>query len=338
MNRKTSLKDIAEHLGVSTALVSYVINHKEKQFRVGPEMVKKIRKAAIEMNYQPNLVAKSLKSGQTKTIGLIVADISNPFFSMIARLIEDEARKQGYVVFFGSSDENAQKSQSLSSVFLNRQVDGFIIAPAEHTEDQILALQNTGKPVVLIDRYFPGLPADIVRINNAEIAQEAVSHLISKGRKNIAVLTYKTTLAHITDRTKGYQQALKKHGLKANKALICEASYQDIETDVERQLLKLFNGKHKVDAIFFVTNSLAVLGLKIINRLGIKVPDELAIVSFDQSDAFDFFYAPLSYVSQCLHQLGAEAVSLLVKKLQQLPYERIFESVIVEAKLVIRDS
>ena len=338
MNKKTSLKDIAEHLGVSTTLVSYVINHKEKQFRVNPEMVKKIRTAAVEMNYQPNLVAKSLKSGQTKTIGLIVGDISKPFFSRIARLIEDEARKQGYVVFFGSSDENAEKSQSLSSVFLNRQVDGFIIAPAEHTEDQILALQKTEKPVVLIDRYFPGLPADIVRINNAEIAQKAVTHLISKGRKNIAVLTYKTTLTHITDRTKGYQQALKTHRLKANKALICELSYQDDERDVERQMLALFDGKRKVDAIFFVTNSLAVLGLKIINRLGIKVPDELAIVSFDRSDAFDFFYAPLSYVSQCLQQMGKEAVSLLVKKLHQPPKDRVYESVMVEAKLVIRDS
>jgi len=338
MNKKTSLKDIAQHLGVSTALVSYVINHKEKEARVGPEMVKKIRKAVQEMNYQPNLVAKSLKSGQTKTIGLIVADISNPFFSMITRLIEDEARKQGYVVFFGSSDENAEKSQSLSSVFLNRQVDGFIIAPAEHTEDQIKVLQKTGKPVVLIDRYFPGLEVDSVRINNTEIAQEAVTHLIDMGRKNIAVLTYKTTLAHITDRTKGYRQALKAHKLKVRPELICEASYQELESDVERQMLALFDGKRKVDAIFFVTNSLAVQGLRIINRLGIKVPDELAIVSFDQSDAFDFFYAPLSYVSQCLQQLGKEAVSLLVKRLNQPPKQRGFESVTVEAKLVIRNS
>ena len=340
MSKKTSLKDIARHLGVSTALVSYVINGKEKQARVGPEMVKKIRRAVIELNYQPNLIAKSLKSGKTKTIGLIVADISNPFFSAIARIIEDEARKSGYVVIFGSSDESAEKSQELINVFLNRQVDAFIIAAAEHTEDQILELQRAGIPVVLIDRYFPRVPSDTVCINNTEISKKAVTHLIDGGCKHIALLTYKTTLAHINDRTEGYKQALKAGGLKTEKKMIREASYQDIEKDVERQMLDLFNKKQKVDGIFFATNSLAVLGLKIINKLGIQVPSELAIVSFDQSDAFDFFYAPLSYVSQCLDQLGKEALELLVKRLHQKtrPKADGFQSVTVEAKLVIRDS
>ena len=341
MNKKTSLKDIAQHLGVSTALVSYVINHKEKQARVGPEMVKKIRQAAIDLNYQPNLIAKSLKSGRTKTIGLIVADISNPFFSMIARIIEDEAMKQGYVVIFGSSDENAEKSQNLINVYLNRQVDAFIIAPVENTEAQIKALHKAGIPVVLIDRYFPTVPSDNVRINNAEISRKAVSHLIESGKKNIAMLTYKTTLAHINERTEGFKAALKDHKLRTSKKMIREASYQDIENDVERQMRELFDGKQKVDGIFFATNSLAVLGLKIINKLGIKVPDQLAIVSFDQSDAFDFFYAPLSYVSQCLNQLGEQALDLLIKRLEnkaagQKPDR--YKSVIVEAKLVIRDS
>lgn len=338
MNKKTSLKDIAQHLGVSTALVSYVINHKEKEARVGPEMVKKIRKAVIDLNYQPNLIAKSLKSGKTKTIGLIVADISNPFFSTIARIIEDEARHQGYVVIFGSSDENAEKSQSLINVYLNRQVDAFIIAPAENTEDQIRYLQQSGIPVVLIDRYFPAVPSDCVRINNAEIAEKAVTHLIDAGRNHIAFLTYKTKLAHISERMQGYKRALRKHQLKTGKKMIREASYQDIEKDVEKQMLDLFSGEQKVDAIFFATNSLAVLGLRVINQLGIKVPDQLAIVSFDQSEAFDFFYAPLTYVSQCLDHLGKDAVKLLVKRLEQKSKPQGFESVVVEAKLVIRDS
>ena len=339
MNKKTSLKDIAQHLGVSTALVSYVINNKEKEARVGADMVKKIRQAVIDLNYQPNLVAKSLKSGQSKTIGLIVADISNPFFSMIARLIEDEAMKLGYVVIFGSSDENAEKSKSLINVYLNRQVDGFIISPTEHTEEQIRAVQKTGIPVVLIDRYFPDFPIDSVRINNAEVSQQAVEHLIGKGRSRIAVLTYKTKMAHITDRTEGYKQALKKHKIKFDKGLICEAAYHDIENDVKNQMLNLFNGEQKVDGIFFATNSLAVLGLKVIVSLGIKVPDDLAVVSFDQSDAFDFFYAPLSYVSQCLQQLVKEAINLLIKRIQQQNKPRnSYESVIVEAKLVTRES
>ena len=150
MTKKVSLKDVARHVGVSTALVSYVINHKEKEARVGSEMVLKIRKAVTELNYQPNLIAKSLKSGKTNTIGLIVADISNPFFSNISRIIEDEARKEGYIVIIGSSDEDAEKSQDLINVFFNRQVDAFIIAPAENTEFQIIELQKKNIPVVII--------------------------------------------------------------------------------------------------------------------------------------------------------------------------------------------
>jgi len=133
MERKVSIKDIARHLGVSTALVSYVLNNKAD--RVGAEMAEKIRQAAIQLNYRPNLIARSLQSGKTNTLGLIVADISNPFFSHIARIIEDEAKRSGYTVIFGSNDESVEKSQALLDAFLNRQVDALIIAPAEFTEE-----------------------------------------------------------------------------------------------------------------------------------------------------------------------------------------------------------
>ena len=122
MEKRVLLKDIAAKVGVSIALVSYVLNNKEG--RVGPKMAEKIRKTAAEMNYLPNLVAKSLQSGKTHTIGLLVADISNAFFSRIARIIELEAEKLGYTVIFGSTDESADKSKLLIEAFLNRQVDG----------------------------------------------------------------------------------------------------------------------------------------------------------------------------------------------------------------------
>ena len=154
MNKKISLKDIANEVGVSIALVSYVLNGREKEARVGQEMAEKIRKAALKLNYQPNFIARSLKSGKTNTIGLIVADISNPFFSNLARIIEDEAKKYGYIVIFGSSDESAEKSADLIDVFLNRQVDAFIIAPAAKTEKQIKRLKERKVPFVLITATF----------------------------------------------------------------------------------------------------------------------------------------------------------------------------------------
>lgn len=336
MNGKVSLKDVAKYLGVSTALVSYVINNKEKEARVSEKMVKKIREAVVKLNYQPNQIAKSLKSGRSNTIGLIVADISNPFFSSIARIIEDEARKKGYVVIFGSSDESAEKSQDLLTVFQNRQVDAFIIAPAENTEKQITALQKTGIPVVLIDRYFPNLQVDNVHIDNFHAAYNAVEHLINTGRKKIAMMAYDTNLPHIQERKNGYKAALKAHGIRFKKEWLKEASYQNIEKDVADKMNELLFPELKVDAFFFATNTLAVESLKIINQSGIKVPDELALIAFDESDAFDFFYSPLSYVSQSLEGMGKGAVNLVIDRLKDNKKE--YTNLIIKEKLVLRKS
>lgn len=337
MNNKVLLKDVAKHLGVSTALVSYVINHKEKEFRVGPEMVKKIRKAVAELNYQPNLIAKSLKSGKTNTIGLIVADISNPFFSSIARIIEDEARKKGYVVIIGSSDESPEKSQSLIDVFLNRQVDAFIIAPVENTENQIKALQKKNVPVVLIDRYFKSFEADCVHLNNFQAAYQAVNHLIKNGRRKIAMIAYDTSLPHMKERINGYKAALKANGIKFKKEWLNQASYQHIAKDVSAKIKNLLYPELKVNAVLFATNSLAVESLKIINQSVIKVPEQLALISFDESDAFHFFYSPLTYINQPLGDFGIGAVKLAINKINN-NHEKKYSTIIVKSKLVLRDS
>lgn len=336
MNGKVSLKDVANYLGVSTALVSYVINNKEKEARVSEKMAKKIRKAVIKLNYQPNQIAKSLKSGRTNTIGLIVADISNPFFSSIARIIEDEAGKKGYVVIFGSNDESAEKSQDLLNVFLNRQVDAFIIAPAENTENQVEALQKAGLPVVLIDRYFPKVQVDSVHIDNFQAAYNAVEHLIKNGRKKIAMMAYDTSLPHMQEREKGYKAALKANGIRFKKEWLREASYENIEKDVASNMKELLFPERKVNALFFATNTLAVESLKVINQSGIKVPDELAIISFDESDAFDFFYSPLSYINQSVEDIGKGAVNLLIQRLKD--NTRDYTTLIIKEKLVLRKS
>ncbi len=336
MNKKVLLKDVAQHLGVSTALVSYVVNNKEVKARISPGMVKKIRKAVVQLNYQPNLIAKSLKSGRTNTIGLIVADISNPFFSSIARIIEDEARKQGYVVIFGSSDESAEISQDLINVFLNRQVDAFIIAAAENTEKQITALQKIGIPVVLIDRYFPTIDVDSVHIDNFQAAYNAVELLINNGRGKIAMMAYDTGLPHMQERKSGYKAALKANGIRFSNEWLCEASHQNIANEVATEIKKLLYPVLKVDAFLFATNTLAVESLKIIYHLGIKVPEDLAIISFDESDAFDFFYAPLSYVSQSLEDIGKGAVKLVIERIQD--GDKICSTIIVKEKLVLRKS
>jgi len=332
MKKKVSLKDIAQEAGVSTALVSYVLTNKEEKARVGQEMAKKIRKIARKLNYQPNHIARSLKSGRSDTIGLIVADISNPFFANIARTIEDEAKRNNYTVIFGSSDENVDKSRDLINVLLNRQVDGLILIPTEGSEQQIKNLQSQNVPFVLIDRYFPGIPASHISINNYESAYNAVTHLIKMGRQQIGMIAYKTALHHIGERKRGYTEALGNQ----KKSLMKLARYSHLKEDIRLAIDQLLNARKPADAIFFATNSLALEGLKYINELGIRVPEDLAVVSFDESEAFDLFYSPVTYVRQPILEMGKTAVRVLLDQIKDA--DKPAELVCINTELVIRKS
>lgn len=336
MKKKVSLKDIAQEAGVSTALVSYVLTNKEEKARVGQEMAKKIRKIARKLNYQPNHIARSLKSGRSDTIGLIVADISNPFFANIARTIEDEAKRYNYTVIFGSSDENVDKSQDLINVLLNRQVDGLILIPTEGSEQQIKNLKEQNVPFVLIDRYFPGISASHISINNYESAYNAVSHLIKMGREQIGMVAYKTALHHINERKRGYAEALSDHGKLSKNSHMKLARYSHLKDDIQLAIDQLLRGRKPADAIFFATNSLAIEGLKYINELGVRVPQELAVVSFDESEAFDLFYSPVTYVRQPILEMGKAAVRVLLEQMKD--GEKPAELICIDTELVIRKS
>lgn len=336
MEKKVSIKDIAREVGVSTALVSYVLNNKEKEARVGKEIAEKVRKAARKLNYHPNLIARSLQSGKTHTLGLIVADISNPFFSYIARAIEDSAKQHGYTVIIGSSDEQASKSADLIGAFMNRQVDGLIVAPAAQSEKQLQTLLDNRFPFVLIDRYFESLPANAVHIDNYKSAFEAVDHLIKKGYRRIGMLAYDSPLPHMLERIRGYQRALKQHGIRVKRNWLIRAGHATLDADVQKGMKELMTGADAPDAFFFATNSLAVSGLKYIYRENILVPDELGVVSFDESDAFDFFYAPVTYVKQSIEDIGRKAVELLISQIGNPKAKK--EELIINTQLIVRKS
>lgn len=311
MAQKTSLKDIAEKVGVSIALVSYVINGLEKEKRVGADVVERIKKAALELNYRPNRIAQSLRTGATKTIGLIVADIANPFFGILARVIEDEASRLGYTVIFGSSDEDSNKLASLTDILLNRQVDGFIIVPAEGTEMQIKSLQERAIPLVLTDRYFSNLSTNYVALDNFSATFDAVSHLIGNGYKRIGMIAYRSDLVHMQERIRGYSEAMKRND-PASVLQVEEVSYGNINTGTESAIEKLTCGEKQVDAIIFATNALTIVGLYSLKKLNLKVPEELAIVGFDGNAAFDFFSSPLTFIEQPIEEMGREAVRILI--------------------------
>ncbi|WP_423736060.1 LacI family DNA-binding transcriptional regulator [Chitinophaga caseinilytica] len=335
MKKRVSLKDIAQEAGVSTALVSYVLTNKEEKARVGREMANKIRKIARKLNYQPNYLARSLKSGRTDTIGLIVADISNPFFGQIARIVEDEAKRHNITVIFGSSDENAEKSADLINVLLNRQVDGLIVIPSEGSEQQILQLSERHFPFVLMDRPFPSLAASSISINNFGASYNAVEHLLRTGRKRIGMIAYQTSLHHIAERRRGFEVALANAGLKTEKRLKL-ARYSHLREDIRKAIDQLTGGKHPADALFFATNSLAIEGLRYISELGIRVPEQLAVVSFDESEAFDLFHAPVTFIRQPIREMGKAAVQLLLSQIADS--ERPPEDIRIDAELVVRRS
>lgn len=332
---KVSLKDVANKAGVSTALVSYVLNNRMKG-RISEASIEKVKKAAAELNYQPNHIAKSLKLQKTYSLGLIVADIANPFSSYISRIIEDEAQKNGYTLIIGSSDENAVKSQGLIDLFVNRQVDGIIIAPVENTQEQIRELKKYQIPFILLDRYFPELNADHIGVDNYKASCMATEHLIACGRKKTGIVSYQTSLHHLQERVRGYIETLALHGIPQDPALISLADIESIDQDVERAIDTFLSDEVKADSIFFTSNKLAIAGLKVLIKRGIRIPDQLSILSFDETDAFDLFYAPLTYIRQPLAGIGKKAVSLILEKIKSEPNDPVH--VLLDAELVVRQS
>jgi LacI family transcriptional regulator len=334
MGRKPSLKDIAKEVGVSTALVSYVLNNL-KEGRISKEIAQKIREVAQRLNYRPNQIAKSLKTNKTFTIGLIVADISNPFFSTLARIVEDEANKVNYTVIFGSSDENQQKSAKVIDTLLNRQVDGLILSPPADSEALMIELQKQDIPFVLLDRYFPTVKTNYVALNNHAAALIATEHLIESGCKRIGMINYKTSLFHLQERKRGYLTALKKHLVPFRKSWLRLVDIANNKHEIEKAVNDLLNIDEPIDGLVFSSNIIAAHGLKLINTLPVTVPDDLAIVSFDETEVLDLFYAPLTYIRQPLREMGAMATKIL---LENIGSNNRITQVDMEPELVIRAS
>lgn len=283
--KKISLKDIAEAAGVSTALVSFVLNGKRKEYRVGEETAQRILKIANDMNYQPNLAAKSLRSGKTKTIGLVVSDISNPFFSQLARVLEDEAAKQNYTVLFGSSDENKDKMNSLVGNLINKGVDGLIIVPCEGSERIIASLVYDNVPIVLFDRYFSDINVSYVALNNFNASYVLTKHLLEVGYNAPCMVAYDVDLIHMKERVRGYKKAMGDVGKKNFINVVC-LKQNAPRKSADRLLPKMVDAG--VDAFLFATNMISLACLYTIKDMGKGIVGKIGLAGFDGNPAFDF--------------------------------------------------
>ena len=338
--KKTSLSDIAKHLGVSKTLVSFVLNGKGKEFRISEDICNKVLEVAKELNYQPNRIAQGLRTGRTNTIGLIIADIANQFFGILGREIEQEAARYGYRVIFCSSDENPEKSKQQIAMLQQSQVDGYIISPPKNSEEQIRSLARGHVPFVLIDRYFPEIESNHIVVDNFDAAYRATNHLLSLGRKKIANITVNLDLINMVQRTEGYRQALRDASIQVDENLIKVLPFSHDNKDVARAIKELVGkpGQKKIDAILFSTSKLGINGIECISSLGLKIPDDIAMVSFDNPDAYKICISPVTVVNQPLKEIGKTAVQMLLNEIKHPDVPSKFQEVILKTDLIIRKS
>jgi LacI family transcriptional regulator len=305
--KRTSIKDIARIAGVSVATVSYVLNKKEGS-RISESTKEKILEIAETINYTPNKIAKSLKTNKSKLIGLILADISNDFYSTIARNIENAAMKLGYTLLIGSSDENPQKFKKLIDLFSEQQVDGMIIAPVVNSDEAVEKLIKEEYPVVTIDRYLKNVEIPGIVINNVEISEQICQFLVEKRFDEIVYIGYDTELPHLQDREEGFNQCISSCGVHSTKVLV---GLENIAGEVHQGIDQVLKKNTKNKALYFSSNKLAVAGLAYLIQHKINVPEDVSVIAFDETEAYSLFQTEISYVKQPLEEMAAEAVKIL---------------------------
>ncbi len=334
--KKVSLKDIAQAVGVSSALVSMVLNGKSKQYGIGEEATRKVLAKAKELNYQPNIMARGLRSGRSHLLGLVVADISNPFFAILAREIERAASEKGYTVIYGSSDEKPEHLSKLMNTLANQGVDGIIVVPCENSEELIADLYLQKYAMVLVDRYFPKINTLSVSLDNAKACREVTQHLLSQGFRKISFVTYESKLLHTSERIRGYSEAMQEAGLKNNVSILKlhQENYREMMIQVfEKNQIKNKN----IEALIFSTNSLTVQGLYVLNHLKIRIPEDVAVFGFDGGDVFDLYSPAISYVRQPVEEMGRKAVNVLIDLLESDEPQEI-KRYVLKPELIIAES
>ncbi|TDE03593.1 LacI family DNA-binding transcriptional regulator [Flavobacterium hiemivividum] len=333
--KKITIKDIALEAQVSISTVSFVLNDKGEKMGISPAVIKKVQDIAAKLNYRPNMIATSLRTGKTKSIGLIVENIANQFFSSLARVIEEEAKKKGYRVFYCSTGNDEERSAELVQSLLQANVDGFIITPTEKLDKSIDQLLKMKKPVVLIDRYFPGQEVSHVVMDNYEGAFSATNFLIEKGRRKIALINNNSGMVQMQLREKGYVDALKKAGIYDEK-LILHLDYHSSEEEKVEELISFFRNNKTIDGVLFLTNYMGLAGLQAFQKIGLKLPDDLAIISYDDHYSFRLHSPTITVVEQPINTIAVKAVELLMD--QMINDHAVVEKVVLKGNIIVRES
>jgi LacI family transcriptional regulator len=314
--KRFSITDLAEKLKVSKTLVSLVLNGKGDEYGINKQTQQRVLRTAKKLNYRPNLMARGLRKGHSHMIAVVVADISNPFYSRISKSIEDHVSRKGYNIIVCSTDEDPVKEQRLVTSLVNEQnVAGIIIATTQKSAGQFVQLQKSNFPIVLIDREASGGDFDYVGVDNTKGAQLATEHLIKSGFRRIGLLKITPSfLSTIRERTEGYNKALSKHKIKPDKSLVHEIEFSDLRAGVRRAMKELTTNA-KADAVFVLNSNLAAYAMEYINEKGLQVPGDIGVISFDDVDYFRFSNPPVSAVAQPLDEIGKSAAEQMLQRL-----------------------
>ncbi len=328
---RVSSKDVARRAGVSIATVSHVVN---KTRFVSDETRQKVLDAIEALNYRPNAVARGLVTNVTRKIGLVISEITNPFFTVAARGIEDDLLSYRYNIILCNTDENPEREEDCLHLLATQQIDGLIIAPTGVRSASLLALAESGVPIVQFDRSNPDLAAPLVGVNNEEGAYQAIRYLISLGHRRIACVINLDVISTQRERLKGWERALREAHLPADDDLIVRADphFYGILSDAAGSLPLVWPStqRHKMpsayellqgllkspqrpSAIFVASNQLTLGTLYAFRACGLRCPEDISLISFDDHDWAPLFSPPLTVVCQPAYRLGQAAAHLLMK-------------------------
>jgi len=312
-NKKVSMQSIADAVGVARSTVSFVLNGKEREGHINDEIAEKIRKKAKEMNYEFNAIARSLRTGHSYTIALVVANISDVFFGTLAYHIQEYAEKRGYLLVIINTGERKERLAPIFKMLANRQVDGIIMIPVTNTESEFIEKLNPHIPMVYVDRYFETFNTSRIHINNYEVSKMAVQLLIGKGCKRIALVSYHETLMHIRERKRGYFDALSANNYYAED-LICEVNYFNSKDRIADFLKEKFRKSPAIDGIFMATWGLSSVTIRCLMDMNIKLQSDVQLIGFGNIDVITSI--PIPYIKQPMLEMCKQSLDILLNQIE----------------------
>lgn len=335
MKKKLTIADIANALDISKTTVSLVLNGKARQAQISKKLEEKVMKYIEEVGYRPNLFAQGLRTGKTKIIGMLVEDISDPFFSSIARYAEEITYNEGYKIVYCSTENNTKKTKEMLQVYRSQKIDGYIIAPPPGVEKEINHLIKEGYPVVLFDRPLKGVNTDTVLVDNYQSAYDGTNHLIENGFKHIGFITLSSDQGQMLERLDGYNDAIAQAGLEPS---ILKIKYHGTGNHSIKQIEELLQSERKLDALFFATNYIADNGLEAIANLGFSIPKDVGIVVYDDQKMYKLFSPPITAIAQPIKEISEISTNLLLKRLIKNEESQTTQKVVLSTQLKIRKS